>query len=146
MAMGRQQVHMTPTFPNSATRELRARLIIEEAFETAEALGFKVELTAKGEPYLLPRDTPLLGTIDELAEMVDGCCDVSVVTVGTLSAMGIDDETVHAITDINNLAKFGPGCTIRADGKVIKPPGHKKPDYSSVISGYLMEMEKNGPA
>ena len=56
-----------------------------------------------------------------LLEVVDGCCDVSVVTIGTLSAFGVDDSPVLKIVDEANLRKFGRGHSYRADGKLVKP-------------------------
>lgn len=107
-------------------RKLRAKLILEEALETIHALGFRVvgdgELRSHGLGF------NLIGTID-------GCFDLRVVTTGTLSAFGIPDESGQRLVDENNLAKFGPGCTVRSDGKLIKPPDHKAPDLEGWLKG-----------
>ena len=63
----------------------------------------------------------------DLCAIVDGCCDLSVVTIGTLSACGVPDELFLKLVDENNLAKFGDGHSIREDGKLIKPSDHKPP-------------------
>lgn len=113
-------------------RRLRAELILEEALETIRALGF--ELT-----------TPTLKTVPEgfslkdYWQAVDGCCDLRVVTTGTLIAMGIPDELVQLEVDMNNLAKFAPGYSWREDGKLVKPPGHKPPELEKVVAGYFAE-------
>jgi predicted HAD superfamily Cof-like phosphohydrolase len=71
------------------------------------------------------------------AEVIDGCCDLKVVTTGTLSAFGLPDELFQEEVDTNNLAKFGPGGRRREDGKWVKPPNHKPPD----IAGLLKRLE-----
>ncbi len=141
MLRGSQVVPLNLTFPGLEVRRLRAALILEECLETIEALGFFVS----GEEtnglrihnvYLIEDKEPIKESPASLIEVVDGCCDISVVTIGTLSAFGVPDLPVLNLVDQNNLAKFGPGCTIAEGGKVIKPPHHKKPNFSSVLFGY----------
>ncbi len=117
-----------PCEPITEVRALRARLILEEAFETVNALGFDVyirhepgvvnfcQLELKGSP-----------TGFNLVEAVDGCCDLKVVTTGTLSAMGVADDAVQNIVDAANLRKFGPGSYKDANGKWQKPPDFVPP-------------------
>ncbi len=107
-------------------RRLRAKLIWEETLETLRGLGFSYDLDG-GLVELHPFN---------LVEAVDGCFDLRVVTTGTLSALGVPDLKGQEMVDRNNLAKFGPGCSIREDGKLIKPPGHVAPD----IMGLLMRL------
>lgn len=127
MRLASQDVPDSLHIPNQFTRRLRADLILEEAYETVEALGFEVERQAeivhRGEPNVI--------------EVIDGCCDLSVVTTGTLSAFGIPDEPFQQLVDENNLAKFGPGHSLRSDGKLIKPPGHRPPDIRGLIRDVL---------
>lgn len=121
------------TMPDAATRELRARLILEEAMETIEALGVSVSMEGD-DRVIFFHDLELEATHDpDMVEIADGCADVSVVTIGTLVACGIPDLDLLRLVDENNLAKFGPGGYRREDGKWIKPPDHKAPD----IAGYL---------
>jgi hypothetical protein len=127
MSKARQVVPATPTVPEEKIRLLRARLILEEACETIHALGFGLQV---GE--LKPRP----GGID-LVDIADGCGDLSVVTIGTLSACGIEDEPVLREIDENNLTKFRPGHTIDEFGKLLKPADHKPPD----LAGVLREMK-----
>ena len=119
------------TIPDAASRLLRAKLILEEAMETVQALGVEVSLG----------DTPVQfdalswregGDVD-LEGVVDGCADISVVTMGTLVAFGVDDEAVLQEVDEANLRKFGPGSYAREDGKWMKPPGWTPPDILGVI-------------
>jgi predicted HAD superfamily Cof-like phosphohydrolase len=123
MAKAKQPVPDRPTIPSREVRLLRARLILEEACETIEALGFKVT-KATIEPSAKKVD---------LLQIADGCGDLSVVTIGTLSACGIQDEPVLRAIDVNNLRKFGKGATLDQYGKLIKPKQHKPPDLRAVL-------------
>lgn len=123
-----------------AKQELPANLILEEAFETVRALGF-VPYFIDGEGLwdysdheiqmdkvcLAPFETP------DLIGIADGCADLSVVNTGALSACGIDDSPLLEAVDQNNMEKFGHGHSIREDGKLVKPPGHKPPDIAGVL-------------
>ena len=117
--------------PDAKVRILRAKLILEEALETVEALGVTVhhqghEITEEGLEYDAPNPF-------DLKEVVDGCADISVVTIGTLIAIGVDDEPVLEEVDASNLRKFGPGSYRREDGKWMKPPGWTPPDIMGAI-------------
>lgn len=137
-----QAVPTTPTVPNEDVRRLRAKLILEEALETVEALGFMVspsndDGTVRPKQFHLDR----VNTQPNLADIIDGCCDVSVVTIGTLSACGIPDDVCLEVVDRNNLAKFGPGSYRREDGKWMKPPGHTAPDFNILIDLFKLNAE-----
>jgi predicted HAD superfamily Cof-like phosphohydrolase len=137
MRQARQELPDAPTIPSPEVRRLRAKLILEEALETIEALGFWARV--EGQDWSLEdRYEPNLPLI------VDGCCDLKVVTTGTLSACGIPDQPFQDMVDENNLAKFGPGHTIRSDGKLIKPPGHKPPDIQGMIESLVRQYEDRG--
>ena len=91
--------------PDEKTRILRAKLILEEALETVDALGVHVhiegiEIVEEGLQYSG-------GGEINLQEVADGCADISVVTMGTLIAFGIDDEPLLEEVDASNLRKFG---------------------------------------
>lgn len=120
-----------PETPDEHTRILRAKLILEEALETIEALG--VEVTNHGiriEDDALGYSAP--NEVD-FEMVVDGCADISVVTMGTLVAFGVDDEPVLEEVDAANLRKFGPGSYKREDGKWMKPPGWTSPDIMAAV-------------
>ena len=119
------------SIPDERTRLLRARLILEEALETLQALGVEVQLSGERVTF---EDCSLTarGEVD-LEGVVDGCADISVVTVGTLIAFGVDDEPVLREVDQANLRKFSPGGYTRADGKWIKPPDWRPPDIKGAI-------------
>ena len=121
------------TVPDEATRVLRAKLIVEEALETVRALGVRVQAGSGS----LDMDTLVFeaaGSVD-VEGVADGCADISVVTIGTLVAFGIDDDSLLEEVDRANLRKFGPGAHVRADGKWMKPPDWSPPDIAGVLRG-----------
>ena len=129
-----QDTPRSPTIPDAATRLLRAKLILEETMETLHALGVTVEL-ADGCKHVIEHRELVLRATDQvdLEGVVDGCADISVVTIGTLIAFGVDDEEALAEVDQSNLRKFGPGSYRREDGKWIKPPDWTPPDLQSIL-------------
>ncbi len=112
-----------PTIPDEDTRRLRASLILEECIETIEALGFQ----------LMPDGTLSAYGDCDLVEVADGCADISVVTMGTLSACGIDAHDLLEEVDRTNLAKFSEGGHRREDGKWIKPPDWQPPQIEKIL-------------
>jgi predicted HAD superfamily Cof-like phosphohydrolase len=69
----------------------------------------------------------------DLLQVIDGCCDIKVVTTGTLSAFGVHDSPFQQEVDRTNLAKFGPGGHRRDDGKWIKPPDWQPPRIQQIL-------------
>lgn len=130
MRLAGQDCPVKPTLPSVLIRKHRARLILEECLETLNGLGFKV--SGPDSEWVTVDD---LVEVDSgnLLEIVDGCADLSVVTIGTLIACGVQDYEVLEEVDKNNLAKFGPGGYKNEVGKWIKPPGHPRPDLESIL-------------
>jgi predicted HAD superfamily Cof-like phosphohydrolase len=129
MLLAGQEVKYFPRIPTDDIRKLRATLILEEALETIDALGFGVKITG---PH--PKDFELIGGGPcNIIEVADGCADISVVTIGTLSAFGIGDKALLKEVDESNLRKFSAGGYRRDDGKWIKPPDWKAPDIEGVL-------------
>lgn len=151
MTKAKQNIRTTPTVPPLDERRLRASLILEEALETVHGLGF--ELVYDGDELQAPRTITQhdLGKdgfctlreceVPDLVEIADGCADLSVVTIGTLIACGIPDLPLFRMVDRNNLEKFGPGHSIRPDGKLVKPPGHRSPDIKAILD----QLKREGP-
>ena len=121
-----QETPSSVTIPDEKTRHLRASLILEEALETVLALGFDV--VAQDAPVSIENCKLVGSRKPDLEGIVDGCADISVVTIGTLVACGIEDEPVLAEVDRANLRKFGSGSYVREDGKWMKPPDWQPPD------------------
>lgn len=135
MTRAGQHLPDKPTIPDAATRILRAKLIMEEAMETIEAMGVEIEsdgalFCSKYLKYFTTNKVDIVG-------VVDGCCDIAVVTTGTLSAFGISNVNPQRLVDESNLAKFGEGGHCREDGKWIKPPNWQAPDL-------LGELKRQG--
>jgi predicted HAD superfamily Cof-like phosphohydrolase len=138
MRMAGQQVPLSPTMPDGPTRLLRAKLILEEAIETVHALGFdfylmdplapeNAAMAADSEAVFIERGEP------DLVQIADGCADISVVSMGTLSACGINAEPLLRLIDESNLAKFTGDAHRREDGKWQKPTGWKAPDIAKIL-------------
>jgi len=126
MIFAGQKVPKKPKIPTLEVRKLRAELILEEAIELIAALGFGIRFDfTKG---LCIQD---VGRDPDLIKITDGCCDLSVVTIGTLSACGIQDAVPLALVDQNNLEKLNGYKG--ANGKWIKPVGHKPPDLAKEL-------------
>ncbi len=132
-----QETPASPTIPDEQTRVLRAKLILEEALETVTALGVRVEAeSGDGRVDLTDENVHLSFTAHhdvDLEGVVDGCADISVVTIDTLIAFGVDDEPVLEEVDSANLRKFAPGSYMRDDGKWIKPPDWHPPDILGIL-------------
>ncbi len=125
----------TPTevvVPDEHTRLLRARLILEEALETVHALGISVRVQGQEANIDSCEFTPNKPV--DLEGVADGCADISVVTIGTLIAFGIEDEELLREVDEANLRKFGSGSYAREDGKWMKPRDWTPPNIAGVLA------------
>lgn len=138
-----QDVPVTIGVPNKETRILRARLMTEELLETIQK-GLGVEMVLdddlminfdKIEFYDSAEIMPFgQAKYPSLHEIMDGCGDLSVTTIGTLSACGCHDLPILKEVDKSNLAKFGPGSyKDPKTGKWIKPPNHKPADMTKCV-------------
>lgn len=137
----RQEIPKSPGLPSPEVRRLRAQLILEEAFETVEALGFFVcsevfnsdhlELWTFNTRGLILVETD--STLD-FEKAIDGCIDTIYVCVGTLMSMGVPDlPFIDAVCSANE-AKFPDGKPVVNDaGKFQKPDGWNPPDIAGVL-------------
>lgn len=135
MVLAKQETPDKPTVPSDKVLELRAKLMLEELFELLGAMGITV-INTNQDTNILDYKNLLISRNDypvDIVEVADGLADESVVLYGTAVAFGIDMKPLVEEVDNNNLAKFGPGHYIREDGKLMKPPGHKKPDIAKVL-------------
>jgi|GEM_PF-2299769 len=149
MELAGQATPEAPTEMDAETRELRARLLIEEVFETIQR-GLGVQIFAQNWWGPINAEHLYLSCENEQydpIELLDGCCDVKVITTGTLIAAGLTDAQPQRLVDDNNLAKFGPGHSIRDDGKLIKAPDHQPPALAAEIHRQrAITCEKSGGA
>jgi len=68
----------------------------------------------------------LLNPNSSLEHKIKELCDLHVVTTNGFFALGVFDAIPLRNVDLNNLAKFGPGWSLREDGKYQPPPGFDK--------------------
>lgn len=131
MSRAGQDVPDKPVMPDAETRLLRAMLIFEEAMETIAALGCELQVFSE-KAWVIARNEARHPP--DMVGIVDGCADLSVVTVGTLVACGVPDLPVLAEVDAANLRKFeGDAHCDPTTGKWIKPTGFKPPDIARVL-------------
>jgi len=123
----------SPATPQLRDSELRARLILEESFETVVALvGAKKAISLiKHELDSLPRTS----SKPSLIETIDGLCDLWYVLLGTAETIGIDLEPFMDEVHRSNMLKKGAG--VDKYGKQLKPKGWKPPDIAGVLCAYL---------
>lgn len=144
----RQAISPNPYMELSPEQRLtRARLLLEETLETIDALGVSIT-TAPVESlpdYGISIDDldkvkmELTGDygckIGRMNDVIDGCCDMIYVALGTLAAMGVPDEPHLAEVCRANGDKFPDGvATVDAHGKFQKPPGWRGTDHEAVRS------------
>lgn len=105
--------------PTTFRAELRAKLILEEAGETVNALGYDIMIAPDGEWRLEKVCDP------DWPEVVDGLCDLLYVTFGTAVEAGVSLSSFFYEVHRSNMTK--PGGPVREDGKVLKPPTWEPP-------------------
>lgn len=133
MALWQQRTPILPEIPDLPTRILRARLILEEAFEYVRDSGLAAYID--GDMDTPVRFDELVITENgqpDLVGMVDGLADLSVVTVGSFIACGVRAEPILEVVDHNNLLKAAGGH-VDEHGKFIKPEGHKPPPILTML-------------
>ena len=136
MSQARQPVMDSPTIPSDEVRKLAAMLIFEEAQETIEALGCKIQFNKDslfGLEVVLAEPSDL-----DMEKAVDGCLDTIYVCHWALNAMGVADELPMLEVCDANERKFAEGHWIDDNGKLRKPPDWVGPDISGAI-----EAQKN---
>lgn len=106
--------------------DLRAKLILEEAAETVVAL-----VGGSRANDLFAQLSVKEAAQPDLAEVIDGLCDVLYVVFGTAVALGVDLQPFFDEVHRTNLEKAnGPR---RADGKIMKPPGWEPPRIREML-------------
>lgn len=122
------------TVPCEEVRRLRAKLILEEAIETINGLGFTVKaMSDAADISIVPSFASRPASWQYMEAVIDGCVDTIYVATGTLAAYGVPD--LPHIIEVNraNDAKFPGGkATLRSDGKFQKPDGWGGPDHAAV--------------
>lgn len=124
------------------TRLLRARLILEEAFEVIEALGVVVNYGEENgdvyaDDFLLDLADGWEGGREAFEHLAKELADLKVVTYGTDDVFEIPAEKAFNEVMRSNMSKLGEdGKPIyREDGKVLKGPHYKEADMRGVLFG-----------
>lgn len=143
-----QSVPVAPIFRDDAVRNLRANLMFEETMETIE-IGLGMEMNVSALRAILDRaetggerTISLRGQKDlwsqvkpvSLIELAGNLADIDVVgPCGTAESFGIAHRPIMGLICGNNLLKFAPGHAYRADGKLLKPENHPKPERAIAL-------------
>ncbi len=140
----RQRIAELPGQRSLAVRELRARLILEEALETVAALGFKIRPIGKTIRDMDDVDMVPVEIDVNIDDIIDGCCDTIYVAVGCLLAHGVPDLPHLAAVNLANNSKFPGGEAVLDEltGKYLKPPGWRPPDHSAVRALCSVDLVK----
>ena len=105
MRKGGQATPDKPTSADAATRILRVKLVFEEAFELAEALGVTVsDSLGQLDPFHTLEFR--IGGEADITKAADATADLRVVVIGTDVAMGIDGEPIDAEVQRSNDSKY----------------------------------------
>ena len=137
---GQPVVDVLQTNPPEATILLRARLVLEEAFELMAALGVKVAFE-EGETPRSIAPKAVTASIDPDAtydpiETVDALADLVVVVKGAGLQLGLPvDEIVLDEVCPSNMSKLGIDGEPIYDvgGKILKGPGYFTPNVQRVL-------------
>lgn len=102
-----QETPETPVIPSLEVRRLRAKLHLEECFESIEALGFRIIRRGDKGSEVLSTDLDFVADREpNLEAIADGCADLRVVTVGTEVACGIPGDKTFAEVMRSNESKL----------------------------------------
>lgn len=113
------------TASRAALVDLCEKLIAEEASETLDELA-----KYRGS-----------GSLEHLAEAVDGAIDTIYVCIFFLNQMGLDGQAHWNLVQERNMAKFPGGVAIKNEyGKVVKPEGWFPPDHLPLLIEWNSKM------
>jgi len=145
------KIPVRPEIPDKKVRLLCAQLILEEMRETIAALGYDVRYDNLDAGLYLVETNPV-----DIIEVADGIADSHYVLSYAACKFGIREQPIQEEVNLNNLKKFdnwskaeldmykeyeytvtklanGYWCVKDKNGKVQKPPTHKKPDIKALL-------------
>jgi predicted HAD superfamily Cof-like phosphohydrolase len=140
-----QPVLDKPQVPDSERVQLRLKLISEEFLELLEACSTHTHYTRHDaivhQRHEIARAKEIVSGIIgrvhqqdvDLVEFVDALADLDYVIEGSRLEFGVDGGPVAAEVHRSNIAKAGPGSTVREDGKIQKPPNWTPPDIEGEL-------------
>lgn len=110
-----------PCAPDRQTIQQRITFVQEEILEEVPDAGGRVIAALKRLEECLTSDSK------GFADLGHEICDGIWILVGAAVHCGIDLAPIWAEIRRANMAKFGPGSSRRADGKLLKPPDWESP-------------------
>jgi predicted HAD superfamily Cof-like phosphohydrolase len=120
-----------PGIPKYERCKLRVLLVLEEALELAEALGFEVYIQAKGTGHQV--QVHYANRNPDLVKAADACADLKYVTVGTENELGLADKAQYIWDAVHAANMNKAGGPMRPDGKRQKPEGWTPADVAAII-------------
>lgn len=125
-----------PTVVSDDRLVLRLTLILEEAIELADAMGFATDDIKDSAEYMLHEIGPRVYEEDvDLVAVADALGDLEYVVNGAALEMGIPLPEVVAEVHRSNMTKLdSDGKPIyREDGKILKGEGFEEPRLAEVL-------------
>lgn len=133
-----------PAVPPEPILRRQARLITEEYFETMQSIY------VSGNGFELSRAKEIMNSVVDKAplyvnfpELMDATFDLTYVTIGMFCWCGVDAQGMWTVGQASNMAKAG-GPRRASDGKMLKPPGWKPPDFKAEIERQKREAVARG--
>lgn len=129
-------VSETPVVPHDGRLTLRLALILEEAIELADALGFATDDIKDSADYMLNKIGPRVYEDEiDIVAVADALGDLDYVVNGAALEMGVPLPAVTAEIHRSNMTKLGPdGKPIyREDGKILKGEDYEPPRLAEVL-------------
>lgn len=129
---------------NPFNPELQAKLILEEAVETIDALGFHAQVKLSGEWEVHKKNNPDGSPVGlNVVEMIDGLCDVVYVCYHAFEMYTAKQPVMITFEDFllevcNNNSLKVANPKFDETGKLIKPEDHPKPDIEYMVRKYLV--------
>jgi NTP pyrophosphatase (non-canonical NTP hydrolase) len=120
--------HPEPGMPMWALRSLRAKLILEECAEAADAIMGRENW--KGNTLEPPPNGPT-----DRAHVLKELADILVVTYGAADVLGLPLDTAFMRVHISNMSKVELDGTVRRreDGKILKGPRYLPPNLDDLV-------------
>lgn len=123
--------------PGIRDAELRARLMLEEAIEFANAVGYTPTVSEDGTITLTQN-----GNEPDLVAAVDALCDELYVTYGAGVAFGIYLPMLFEEVHRSNMTKVAGEIVTREDGKIEKPDSYDPPHLDELIEQQRQVIEE----
>lgn len=124
-----------PTAPTDERVVMRLALILEEAIELADALGFSTDDIKDSAEYMLNIGPRVYEEEIDLVAVADALGDIEYVTNGAALEFGIPLPKVVAEIHRSNMTKLdNDGKPIyRIDGKILKGESYEPPNLEPIL-------------